>query len=271
MKTLNKDFDFFWNKILNNENFAFMRNADGELAIMEGRHVAAQEGNWVSPDHVTKLGRDILESLSLSADNVYYAISCPCCDRRAYYWYMTRIANRKNATFANLWINSNFIRFSEEFPKLQRDAVLIANFRAEGKKIGNLNILKHYKISDDCISFWENEAEGMLDQIKKDFGNKNDLLYVVSAGPMSGPIIAALYRNNPDNCYVDFGSSIDPYYREGITRPYMIKGNVYAERNCWMYNPEQTCFDVTCVCNLYKRPESLVKQVQAIEIGRAHV
>lgn len=262
---LNEEFDRFWGKILNGENFAFMRNADGELAIMQGRHVAAQEGNWVSPNYVSKLGEAIYESLSIDADNAYYAISCPCCDEYAYNWYMSRVANNKNVTFANLWINNNYKKFKEEFPKLNRDAILIANFRAEGKPIGNLNILKHYKISDDCIGFWENDAEKMINEIKKDFGNKKNLLYVVSAGPMSGPIIAALYRNNPHNCYVDFGSSIDIYYRGAITRPYMVKGNKYESRICWMYDSAKISFDVTVVCNLYKRVDSVVKQVEALE------
>ena len=67
------------------------------------------------------------------------------------------------------------------------------------KKIGNLNILKHYEVSDDCISFWENDTGGgyeLIEQIKKDFGNQNDILYVVSAGPMSEVIISKLYKNN---------------------------------------------------------------------------
>jgi hypothetical protein len=262
---LSDEFNKFIEKIQNGENFALMRNADGELAIMEGRSVSAQEGNWVSPNYVSNLGKAIFESLQLKADNVYYAISCPCCDKRAYYWYMSRVADRNNVTFANIWINANYNRFKEEFPKIKRDAVLIANFRAESHKIGNLNILKHYKISDDCISFWDKEAPNMLNEIKKEYGDKNDILYVVSAGPMSAPIIADLYENNPNNCYVDFGSSIDIYYREGVTRPYMKKGNVYAERNCWMYNPREVSFDVTAVCTLYKRPESLVKQIEALE------
>lgn len=261
---LDQEFDKFFTKIKNNENFAFMRNADGERSIMLGESVAAQEGNWTSPNYISELGKAIYDSLNIVDDNAFYAISCPCCDRPAYYWYKTRIPS-KNTTFANLWINKNYRRFPSTFETISRDAILIANFRAENKKIGNLNILKHYKINDDCISFWENEASKMLEKIKNDFGGRNDLLYVVSAGPMSGPIIADLFKNNPDNCYVDFGSAIDGYYRDGISRPYMVKGNIYAERNCWMDNPQTTDFDVSVVLNLYKRPENLELQLKAIE------
>ncbi|MGN1154118.1 MAG: glycosyltransferase family 2 protein [Candidatus Gastranaerophilaceae bacterium] len=261
---LDKEFDKFWQKIENGENFAFMRNADGERAIILGEAVSAQEGNWSSPNYISKLGTDIYNSLMLNEENVYYALSCPCCDQPAYYWYLSRIKT-KNVTFANLWINANYSKFKEKFPQIKRDAILIANYRAKNHKIGNLNILKHFEIDDDCISFWENQAPQMIENIKKEFGNRTDLLYVVSAGPMSGPIIYELYKNNPNNCYIDFGSAIDIYYRENISRPYMVKGNVYAERNCWMNNPETTNFDVSVVLNLYKRPENLQLQLNALE------
>jgi hypothetical protein len=261
---LNAEFDKFWQKIENNENFALMRNGDGERAIMTGRSVTAQEG-WKSPEFVSKLGKDLQQTLLLENENIFCAVSCPCCDPAAYYWYVTHTVNKQNITFANLWVNINYPKFKEKFETLTRDAVLIANYAAKGHKIGNLNILKHYEISDDCISFWEKSAPDMLSQIKKDFGNRNNLLYVVSAGPMSGPIIADLYKNNPENCYIDFGSSIDPYYRNNFTRPYMKNGTIYARRNCAMPHPAKTHFDVSVVLTLYKRPENLEPQLLAIE------
>lgn len=260
---LNKEFEKFWNKISNNENFALIRNGDGERAIMLGRPVIAQE-NWKSPNYVSKLGKDIYSSLMVDEKNFYCAISCPCCDEEAYYWYSSRVKT-KNITFANLWVNTNFVKFRQLFPTLKRDAVLIANYRAKNHKIGNLNILKHYEIDDDCISFWENKASKMIEKIKKDFGNKNNLLYVISAGPMSGPIICELYKNNANNCYIDFGSAIDIYYNKNVTRPYMIKNNVYAKRNCWMFDPSSTNFDISVVLNLYKRPQNLKIQLEAVE------
>ena len=110
---------------------------------MTGRSVVAQEG-WVSPNHVSKLGTDLLKSLEINSKNVFYGISCPCCDQPAYYWYSTRIASH-NITFANLWTNANYRKFINLFEKLNREAVVIANHRTEGKKIGNLKILKYYQ------------------------------------------------------------------------------------------------------------------------------
>lgn len=261
--SLSSEFARIWKKIERGENIAVLRYGDGERAIMTGRSVTAQEG-WAAPGYVSKLGNDLLSSLEMNGSSVYHAISCPCCDASSYYWYSTRILN-KNITFANIWVNANYLRFINSFQKLTRDAVVIANYRAEGKKIGNLNVLKQYSISDDCFDFWENRAEQLLTSIKKDFGDKKNLLFVISAGPMSEPLIAELYKNNSDNCYIDFGSSIDRYYRNQQTRPYEDRRSVYAKRNCWMYDPQTMNFDVSVVLTLYKRPEKLVEQLDAIE------
>ena len=258
---LDSEFERIWARIVAGENIAFLRYADGEKAIMTGESVSAQEGGWVSPDYVSQLGRDLLDSLSLSDPNVYYAISCPCCDQSAYYWYTSRI-NNQNLTFANLWINGNYKKFLDSFEKLDRDAVVIANFRSRDKKIGNLNVLKHYSIGDDCISFWEDGAKALIDSVKKDLGDRNDLLYVVSAGPMSEPIIYELFKNNPNNCYIDFGSSIDKYYRGNVTRPYEIKGSPYYNRNCWL--PMGVDSSVSVILTLYKRPDKLLEQIASI-------
>lgn len=260
---LDQEFSKFWRKIENKENFTLLRYGDGERAIMCGEVVKAQEG-WKSPAYVSELGEALLDTLSINENNFYYGISCPCCDQKAYYWYSTRIRN-KNITFANLWINKNYNHFYKLFNELKRDAVLIANYRAKGHAIGNLNILKYYEVGDDCISFWKEKGKLLIEEIKKEFGYRNDLLYVVAAGPMSEPIIVDLYKNNPNNCYIDFGSSIDMFVHEKITRPYMKSGTKYANSNCWMYDPQKINFDVSVVLTLYKRPGNLLPQIESIE------
>ena len=260
---LNEEFDRIWEKISNKENFALTRNGDGELALILGKKVTAQEG-WSSPEYVSKLGRDIYQALTTVRNNLIHGISCPCCDREAYYWYSTRIKN-KNITFANIWVGCNFSKFKEKFGSLKRKAVLIANYRAKNKKIGNLDIIHHYEIDDDCVAFWETKWPKMLENIKKNYLDLSNILYVVSAGPMATPIIVELQKLNPNNCYLDVGSALDVFYREEITRPYQIKDHELAKKKCWMFDPKVTCFDVSVVLNLYKRPENLHKQIESIK------
>ncbi len=261
--SLSSEFDRIWEKIESGENITILRYGDGERAIMTGRVVIAQEG-WESPDYLSRLGKDLLKSMKIEDSRVHYGISCPCCDSPAYYWYSTRIAN-KNITFANLWVNANYKKFIKSFETLNREAVVVANYRAKGKKIGNLKVLKYYSISDDCFTFWENQGDELLANIKKDFGDKKDLLFVISAGPMSEPIIAELFNNNPDNCYLDFGSSIDKYFHKKQTRPYEDSDSVYAKQNCWMYDPKTMNFDVSVILTLFNRPETLMEQLDSVE------
>ena len=258
-----KEFAKIWKKIENNDNFALLRYGDGERAIMTGKKVTAQEG-WQSPSEIGELGKALLNTLNIENENFIYGISCPCCDREAYYWYSTRIKS-KNKTFANIFVNKNYPEFIKNFEKLKRDAIFIGNYRAKGKKIGNLNILKYYEISDNCFEFWENDAQKLVQNIENDFGNKNNLLYVFSAGPLSEPLITELWKNNPNNCYIDFGSCLDKYIHEKTTRPYENPNSKYGRRNCEMDNPETTNFDVSVVLTLYKRPENLKLQLDAIK------
>lgn len=260
---LNDEFEKIWTKIEQNENFALLRFGDGERAIMQGRSVTAQEG-WKSPKYISQLGKDLLNSLQINDDNFFYGISCPCCDKEAYYWYSTRITN-KNRTFANLFVNKNYQKFLKKFESLNRDCVVIGNHEGQNSKIANLNILKYYPIPDNCFDFWEKKGKNLLKQIKCDFGNKNDLLYVVSAGPLSEPIITELFRNNPHNCYIDFGSSVDKWIHNKQTRPYEDSKSEYAQKNCKMHNPRTTDFDISVVLTLYKRPQYLEQQLKALE------
>lgn len=261
--TLIEEFDKLWYKLQTGENFTLLRYGDGERAIMTGKVVKAQEG-WESTAYISSLGKALNATLQLNDTRVIYAISCPCCDTEAYYWYSSRIKN-KNRTFANIFVNANYQKFIECLESLHRDVIYIGNYRGCGKKIGGLNILRYYAVGDDCIDFWQNSASELLQKIKNEFGSHCNLLYIVSAGPMSEPIITELFANNPNNCYIDVGSAIDIYTHNKVTRPYMLSGSEYAAKNCWMHDHRQTSFDVTAVLTLYKRPENLPLQIKAIE------
>lgn len=270
MKTLylDKEFDRIFDKLYKKENFSLIRSADGERAIMVGDSVRAQEG-WEVQDN-KDFAKALLDSLSIVDERLIYAVSCPCCDEVATCWYQTHIQS-KNLSSSNIFININHRRFKEYFEKLREDAVLIANYRAKGKKIGNLNILKHYEISDDCNAFFKDDLQNLLSEIKKDFGESENLLFVVSCGPLSPIVISQLFLHNPNNRYIDFGSSIDFYFKQGergggaeALRPYTIPGNVYAERNCVMPIYDNNELDVSVVLNLYKRPQALKEQLRAI-------
>ena len=257
------EYQKYWHKIVAGENFALVRCADGERSLMLGKSVKAQEG-WQADQGLTLLGADLKKSLGVADKNFVYGISCPCCDSAGYYWYMQHLEGC-TITFSNIWANANFINFWNDFQKLERDAVLITNFRGQGKSYGKLRVKKHYFVDDDCVNFWERHGKQFIQQIISETGYEKNLFYAVSAGPMSELIIKALYENNPDNCYIDFGSSLDVFTHQKITRPYMLGNNVYSQQNCWMFDSQKINLDVDVVLSAYKRPEVLVQQLEAVK------
>jgi glycosyltransferase involved in cell wall biosynthesis len=261
---LDKEFDRVWEKIKNNENFALARYADGEYAIMSGKQIQGVDG-WTSTDYVSKLGQDCLNSLSIVDENYIYGIACPCCDREAYYWITSRLPEKATVSFSNIFVNRNYSKFINKFEKLKKDAVIIANEKARDKQIGSLNILKFYGVGKDCVEFWEQEGENLLNKIKEEVGNLKDKLFVISAGPMSEPIIYELYKHNPNNTYIDVGSAIDKYIHENETRTYRNLTDSTAQKVCTTFDNSKMDFSVSVVLNLYKRPNNLEKQFELIE------
>lgn len=230
---------------------------------MTGREFCVDGWN-VSGGLVTPLGKALNETLKIDAPNFFYGISCPCCDSSAYYWYLRNIKS-SNVTFSNIWVNGNFKAFQRDFQQLERDAVLITNWRGKGKIFGRLNIKKHYVVSDDCVKFYEDGYENLIRQIIAEIGHEKNLLYVISAGPLSNVIIAELFKNNPENCYVDFGSATDLVTHGKINRGYVREGSPNSEKNCWMFDKKKINLDIDVVLTCYKRPQVLAQQLEAIK------
>ncbi|MBT0882102.1 glycosyltransferase [Campylobacter sp. 2018MI13] len=263
MLILTEEFDKIFNKINKNENFALLRYGDGERAIINNIRVKAQEG-WEVNNNL-KFSNSLYETLKLNNPKIIHAISCPCCDFASSYFYQQQIDNT-NISLSNIFVNINHKRFKEYFEKIKKDAVVIANYRAKNKKIGNLNILKYYEISDDCNDFYNKHLNNLIDEIINDFGTQKNLLYVISAGPLAEIIIHKLFENNEENQYIDFGSSIDFYFKDKIQlRPYMDNSSEYANKNCKMkiYNKKE--LEISVVLNLYKRPHVLPLQIESIK------
>ena len=260
---LDKEFDKVWKRIENKENIALLRYGDGEWRIMTGQAMKAIEG-WVSPEHITKLGEDLLKTLDIDSDNFIYGITCSCCDPDISYWYSQHIKS-KNRTFATVFVNWNYQKFIKKFDELKRDAIFIGNINAKDSKIGNLNILKYYFVTNNCMDFWENKAQKMIEEIKKDYGDRNDLFYVVCAGPMSEPIIYELYKNNPNNCYIDFGSALDKYIHKYRTRSYENPKSKNAQKNCIMENPRTSSYDISVVLLLNNASSNIQQQLTALK------
>lgn len=227
-------FTFFINKIKNNENFTFARYADGEKLILENSVVsndtqAFKVDKW-SFNKNQLFFEDLLSTCHHKEENYYHAISCKCCDPNGLIFYR-KLFNNHNITFSNLFINGNYDDFIKFVNNLNREVVLIANKNCLFAEYP-FNVLEKFPIENDCVNWYEKNKDNILKEIKLVSNRYKNTLFFISAGPLSEILIHNLYINNPDNCYVDVGSSLDRYTHKKITRPYQLDGNRYKNKIC---------------------------------------
>jgi hypothetical protein len=229
-----EDFDFFWSKIENGENFTFSRFADGEVLLMEGKSVgmatqAFVSDKWMSDGGVKKISIDLIESLTYSDNNYYYAISSNTDSNHDFKFLYDRITNKKNITFANLWINANYKKHLDKINNLKRDVVLICNESGLSKSFP-FKCIDIVPFPNDCVAFWEGDKYNFIEKIKNISLKYNDTLFLVCCGPASACINHILHNTNKNNTYIDFGSSLDTFIHSKITRDYMNDKSIYRDQ-----------------------------------------
>ena len=234
MKKFKSDFIKFTEKIKSDENFAYARYADGEVMLMRGIEVgfntqAFQVDNWKSPDKMTKVGNDLLETMNHTEENYYYAIASDSIGDHIF--LMEKLKTKKdNITFANLWINSNYQQMKQFYLSLNKECFVLCNHKAS-KNNFPFPVKELFPFPDNCIEYWESFGDDYINQLSQYVSQlKNETIFI-SAGPVSEIIVHKLFTLNPNNKYIDVGSSLDEFIHNRKTRPYMIEGTEYSKES----------------------------------------
>lgn len=232
-KNFTAEFEKFKNKILNKENFAFSRYADGEYHIMNGFPVgkdtqAYSMDGWSCDGKKYKLSRVLVESMRHSESNYYYGIVSPAQNFMLYNYFYNLIENKEeNITFSDLWINNNYKKFKYFINnEIDEPVVLFASEKFVYDRCP-FKICDYFPIPSDCVNYYELNEDNMLNSLKS-FSKYENALFFVCAGPLSEVIIHNLYINNPNNRYIDAGSAIDEIIHGKKTRPYMLEESIYS-------------------------------------------
>lgn len=221
IKNYTNSIDYFLNKIKNKENFSILRFADGEYSVLENIQLTNID-NWTFQSG-SILCKHLNDSLSLINTNVYYGISgLSDCEKTCNYYY-SRIPNHHNITYANVFVNENFEKWINFLMNYNDNCVLIGSSKPDNNKIGNINITETLLIDPFLVNQWDNKYEEYFN-IMKSLGKKyTNTMFLLSAGPLSEVFIHQLYLSNPNNIYIDVGSSIDMFTKNRYTREYQFK------------------------------------------------
>jgi len=238
------EFNKFLNKIKNRENFAFARFSDGEYFIMKNQKVVLAPGFFITGDRVGHniytqeeqkefipskhqfFREKLIESYKFNHENYYKGI----CTRNdvgedGFQWQLDLLDNtsQSDLTFANLFINSNYSRYIEEVVPLfkDREIIYIVNELADLSDLP-FEVKKDFRIGSNCMI----NNYGVIEEVKNYIKDNNIENHIVlcSAASLSNFIIHECFKDNPNNTFLDTGSSLNPYQKlEGwrFTRGYL--------------------------------------------------
>jgi hypothetical protein len=229
------DNDFFLirDTILKKEKFAFSKFADGEIMIMQKRMIRNID-NWLfNPSENDDFSNMLYDSLKFNDEGYHIGISCPCCDYEGHKWLMNNKGpNFNQTTFANIFVNNNYIRFKNEllpaFNNYEK-IILIANKDSNLKNIKNvLNFTDFYGIGDEAFKTDLSLVDILKNKISID--SIEDSLFLFCAGPLGNVLSHKLWEHNKKNTYVDIGSTLNPWFGRNL-RDYQSSG-IYSNKIC---------------------------------------
>ena len=234
MKNMKDDLVKFKNMLKTGENFAFTRFSDGELMMMFGVKIIISPDYYEIGDNGMQIQRHgveeckyfipgihgeqrsaVVESFTHKQKNYFKGLS-----NKASLSSRTDACTFKNQmdlygndddhlTFANLLINGNYRQFVEEIIPIisKKDVVYIGPENGDISRLP-FNIVKDFRVGPDCI---RNDFE-LVRTIPQWISENNiqDHLFIFTAGSLSECIIHKCFESNPNNTYMDVGSSINP-------------------------------------------------------------
>jgi len=228
---MSKHLDQIIQKINNGEHFGVIRPSDGEYLILENNTFTNCD-NWTN--YSNGILRDhLIDAVKTINPNLYIGIPCNTCGHNPenmYDDYITKYSVQKNQlTYANVFCNSNWSRFVDFLKLYDKGFYLITTGINECEFPIKERLYIDKFLVNNWNNIWETETNRILDYIKD---KKNELICFAS-GPLTKVWIPKCMKLNPNNIYLDIGSTLD-YYTKGTenARPYTDSNCHYSKECC---------------------------------------
>ena len=228
MKIFNEEILKIFKKLKDKQPFSFSKYADGEWAIINGHNVNNGEFDFSKNENSEFYRQKLIESFTFKNKDYYVGISCECCQGNEHF-KMKEMSGQDedHLTFANIFVNSNYEFYKQNFiPEYRNHKIyLVANKNSIIKNLP-FKLEKFYPVEN--TAFIQNY--NLIEEIQKE--NVQDALFLFCAGPFGNILAHQLFESNPNNIYMDIGSTLNPWLEsEGFKRDY-YNGGFYSQKNC---------------------------------------
>lgn len=253
-------------KIHARESFCVIRPSDGEYMVLRGDNFHNID-NWHF-NGIGSLKEDLSNAIQKAAQtpNTYIGIPCPCDNIEILRYYCeTYGITKQNATYANLFCNRNWEFFTQYF---QTEKVPFYFIGPAIKTSGHgLNVVDQFVTDEFLVNQWDEQKQSVSANLREWMKGKQGI-FCFSVGPIAKIWASELFREFPGNILLDVGSAFDKFFKGASNRDY-ANGVRFHNLVCdfkdslEIYKKPMES-DITVILTVYRRPHTLVQQLEAI-------
>ena len=234
MKSFKGDFYKLLNKLKNNEHFSYSKYSDGELYVLKGDKLVLgpemhnhsyqneEDHKYFDPQEHSHFRELLFQSFKYDRQNYYIGICGPSDQSDEIFFWMKEESGRdeEHLTWANLFVNSNYKNFREEFvPELSKKDIIIVCNKKSDLSLLPFKVKKDFRVGSNCII-------NDLDLVEKmsNFVMENKIknhVFLFAASSLGNLIIHRLSQLEPENTYFDVGSTLNPLMGLSTDRGYL--------------------------------------------------
>lgn len=209
------DFIKFTNMIKNRKPFALIRPSDGEYYVLKNNTLTNTD-KWTFYSG-GKLSSDLNNAINVaSKTSCYIGIPCECCNRDIAKWYYNTFnINPLYVTFANIFVNNNWTKFVDFFKNIPFTFIGPKNNKSQ------FLINEFVQIPEFLVNDWDAKGEEYIEKIISLIKKKKNEIFLFSCGPIAKIFISKAWVINPNNIYLDIGSSLDSFLKDSTNREYI--------------------------------------------------
>jgi len=225
--------------IRNDNHFAFSRYSDGELWILQNKELKLSEDviqvgeqkspgvykeadfKHYNPEVHNSFREKLIEAYKYKQPNYYKGISCKCCvgDENFQWQLDLHGGDDESLTWANLWVNGNYPAFiMHTLPILySKDCVFVGHESADTSKLPFIK--KDFRVGYNAFINDYDKIDIIRQWIKDN--NIENHVFLFSASTFTNLAIYELFRDFPNNSYIDIGTCLTPMMNMPTHRGYL--------------------------------------------------
>lgn len=253
-------------KIQEREPFCVIRPSDGEYMVLRG-DTFNNIDNWHF-NGTGSLKTDLDRAIHAAAKTpkTYIGIPCPCDNEEILNHYRTTYGlTQENTTYANLFCNKNWELFLQYMNTNQVPFYYIGP--AINTPTQLFRVVDQFVTDEFLVNAWDTDKERVSANLREWMKGKQGI-FCFSVGPIAKIWASELFREFPGNIMLDVGSAFDKFFKGSSNRDYAngVKFHtlVCDFKDTFTKPSTPVPGDITAILTVYRRPHTLVQQIQSL-------